>query len=66
VKRVKGTQRRMKGKRQKSMKIEGERDEMTAVDEKGKGKAAMMKQGRNESLLLSPLILNCILVHEIL
>ena len=36
---------------------------MTAVDEKGKGKAEMMKQERNNSLLLSHLILNCI--HEI-
>jgi hypothetical protein len=40
----------MKGKRQKSMKVERERDGMTAVDEKGKGKAEIVKLGRNESL----------------
>jgi hypothetical protein len=47
----------------KSLKVERKRDEMTAVDEKGKGKAEMMKQERNNSLLFSHLILNCI--HEI-
>jgi hypothetical protein len=44
----------------KRIKVKRERDDMTAVDEKGKGKAEMMKQGRNKSLFLSPLILNCI------
>jgi hypothetical protein len=49
--------------KEKNLKVERKRDEMTAVDEKVKGKAEMMKQGRNKSLFLSHLILNCL--HEI-
>jgi hypothetical protein len=33
--------------KEKSTKVERERDEMTAVDEKSKGKAETMKQGKN-------------------
>jgi hypothetical protein len=52
-----------KGKKGKKHKCQRKWNGITTVDEKGKGKAEMMKQGRNKSLLLSLLILNC--VHEI-
>lgn len=45
------------------MNLEKKRDEGTEIDEKGKGDAEMMKQGRSEALLFSLLILNC--SHEI-